>query len=97
MKISRRVLLIFSLFFIPKIRLAQQPKTPWQPKGPFYPIFKKNYFENNLIKINKKHVHALGDKLKINGTLSNLKNEKYSNMIVEIWQTDRTYTEEDSF
>ena len=74
MKISRRVLLIFSLFFIPKIRLAQQPKTPWQPKGPFYPIFKKNYFENitNLKTKLAKFPVNISEKEIINNTINSI-------------------------
>ena len=64
-------------------------KTPWQSVGPFYPDWEPDDLDNNLVNIGLQGVDAEGIKLDIFGTITNSDHRPLSDLVIEIWQTDK--------
>jgi len=68
---------------------ARTLKTPWQSVGPFYPDWDPDDLDNNLVNIGLQGVDAEGFKLDIFGTITNPEGKPLSDLLIEIWQTDK--------
>ena len=90
MYFNRREFLIASgTFLFAKSSFSGTLKTPWQSAGPFYPDWEPDDLDNNLVNIGLQGVDAEGIKLDIFGTITNSDHKPLSNLVIEIWQTDK--------
>ena len=90
MYFNRREFLIASgTFLFAKSSFSGTLKTPWQSAGPFYPDWEPDDLDNNLVNIGLRGVDAEGIKLDIFGTITNPEYKPLSDLIIEIWQTDK--------
>jgi len=90
MNFNRREFLIASgTFLFAKSSFSGTLKTPWQSAGPFYPDWEPDDLDNNLVNIGLRGVDAEGIKLDIFGTITNPEYKPLSDLIIEIWQTDK--------
>ena len=90
MYINRREFLFISgTLLFTNSSFAGTLKTPWQSAGPFYPDREPDDLDNNLVNIGLQGVDAEGIKLDIFGTITNPEDKPLSDLVIEIWQTDK--------
>ena len=91
--ISRRSLLSTFALGLSTIGLSQgvsamdcKPPSPTQPEGPFYPERRQEDEDNNLVRINGATTEAKGQRILIEGLVTDEDCQPIEGALVEIWQ-----------
>jgi protocatechuate 3,4-dioxygenase beta subunit len=91
-KLFNIILIAFLPFFCLLIQDTfagdQLVRTPADYEGPFYPITKQLDIDNNLTQVKGQAGVAKGDILNLSGIVVNTKGEPFTDITIEIWQTD---------
>ena len=75
--------------FIPAVQGQEQfVKTPADYEGPFYPQFRQQDEDYDLVHVAGHSNPAKGAILNLSGVVLNTKGEPRKNLVIEIWQTD---------
>lgn len=81
-----------ALAWLPGEVLADLMATPTVAEGPFYPDRLPLDTDNDLLVVNEKTAHALGDITHLTGRVLSRAGEPVRNAVVEIWQVDNRGT-----
>ncbi len=91
MRLKKYIVIVVLIFLlVPNINAQSEFKmTPRDSEGPFYPIERQSDEDNDLLNVKGQSKSAKGDVLNLTGVVLNESGNPQSDVIIEIWQTDK--------